>query len=282
METVFVPKLQLGNELIYGVAACFGRVLLTVAVALLSMTSRDGLAAETYTLCDVENVLSSDPEEVCVFEFEEYEEYCYAYITATSADPGYAFDRWDVAVTPLDGGDTQYWWDSSNPMTVDTGWVAYDLTAVFVPAAFTVYATTEHTYGDVAIVPEKYEFDYGEAVVLTANPMDHWQFDRWEITKNAEETWESTTNPFHLTIDGDYIFKAHLEGGAFTVTISLDDPEQGTVEVVPDLDTYEYGQVVSLEAQESEGWLFVRWEGIYDWVLSDKAEHICGFAGFAS
>jgi hypothetical protein len=121
------------------------------------------------------------------------------------------------------------------------------------PIHYTLAITCQGS-GTVMKNPDQSWYTYGQVVNLSANPSTGWVFNHWggDLTGN--------TNPTTITINGNKSVIANFTiTSGYTLTIAIQG--LGTVTKVPDLPSYTYGQVVTLTAIPSTGWVFNHWAG---------------------
>ena len=105
--------------------------------------------------------------------------------------------------------------------------------------------------GNVVIIPDKEEYDYGEIVTLIASENYGWSFSEW--------TGDIIGTNFQVTIvmDEDKTVYAHFTEDQYELLINIDGG--GSVIKDPDQTTYTYGQVVTLTAVANPGRVFDHW-----------------------
>jgi uncharacterized repeat protein (TIGR02543 family) len=109
--------------------------------------------------------------------------------------------------------------------------------------------------GSVIKEPEKDFYDFGEVVTLTANADPGWSFGGWGGDASGLE------NPISLTVTNDLSISATFTQDEYTLSVSINPPEQGTVTITPIKPFYHYGDVVTLTATPAPGWSFSNWTG---------------------
>ncbi|MBE3141528.1 MAG: hypothetical protein IMZ53_13210 [Thermoplasmata archaeon] len=107
--------------------------------------------------------------------------------------------------------------------------------------------------GSVTKNPNQATYAYGTVVQLTAVADSGWIFSSW--TGNLS----GSTNPTSITMNGNKSVTAHFTQNQYTLTITVDG--SGSVTKNPNQATYTYGQVVTLTAVASSGWMFGSWTG---------------------
>ena len=168
------------------------------------------------------------------------------------ADPGWAFGGWSGALS-----------GSANPKQLTlTGDAAVTARFDRLTYQISVNAVTEDnqptTNGTVTLTPSDggAGYLYDEVVTLEADPVDGWQFVRWE------GDLAGSTNPLSVTvqdhIEATAVF-AEIVADTFTVTVNASG--QGTVSRTPDQSRYGSGTQVTLTAVPATGWFFDHWEG---------------------
>jgi uncharacterized repeat protein (TIGR02543 family) len=130
------------------------------------------------------------------------------------------------------------------------------ITANFTQNEYTLNVTVDpESSGTVSLDPQQATYHYGDVVTLTATPALGWSFANW--TGDAT----GTTSPVEVTITGDTSVIAHFTQNEYTLTVTVDPENSGTVSLDPHQDTYHYGDVVTLTATPAPGWSFANWTG---------------------
>jgi uncharacterized repeat protein (TIGR02543 family) len=165
-------------------------------------------------------------------------------VTLTAnAEPGWTFSHWS--------GDAE---GSENPLSViisgDTA-----ITANFTQIEYTLTTAVNPTGSGSITVSPAGPYHYNDVVVLTATPALGWSFANW--TGDAT----GTTSPVEVTITKNTNVIAHFTQNEYTLTVTVDPENSGTVSLDPDQDTYHYGDVVELTATPALGWSFANWTG---------------------
>jgi len=122
------------------------------------------------------------------------------------------------------------------------------------PATYTVNISIFGN-GNVIKDPEKEFYDYGEIVTLTAVADPGWSFGGWGGDASGLE------NPKSLTVTNDLSISATFMQDEYTLSVSINPPEQGTVTITPIKPFYHYGDMVTLTAIPELGWSFAGWSG---------------------
>lgn len=93
----------------------------------------------------------------------------------------------------------------------------------------------------------------GDWVTLTAVPASGWTFAGWG------DDLSGTNNPAAILMDTDKTVSALFVEQTFTLTVDV--LGNGSVTVTPNQGSYNNGQVVTLQAVPSPGFLFIAWAG---------------------
>jgi len=112
--------------------------------------------------------------------------------------------------------------------------------------------------------PSKTEYGVGTAVRLTAEPEEGWRFDHWRGDLEGSE------NPATLVIDEEKEVTAVFEELRYQLSTGTRPGIGGSVDRSPDRESYRHGEEVTLEADATFGYRFVRWEG--DGIEGEQAE----------
>jgi hypothetical protein len=107
--------------------------------------------------------------------------------------------------------------------------------------------------GEVAKTPDKAVYLYGERVTISATPEIGWEFLHW--LEDEEIYSENRTE--EILMNESRSFVAVFLGNEYTIT--LEKEGQGEVSKVPDQETYQYGDEITLTAIPAQGWRFSRW-----------------------
>ena len=169
--------------------------------------------------------------------------YTYGQVVQLTANPstGWLFDHW--------GGDLS---GSTNPTSITMNGNK-SVIANFSAIHYMLTITTQGQ-GTVTKNPNQAWYIYGQVVTLTATPLTGWVFNHWGGNLSGN------TNPTTITMNGNKSVIANftiLLGYVLTITIQ----GSGNVTKVPNLPSYSYGQVVTLTAIPSTGWVFNHWGG---------------------
>ena len=107
--------------------------------------------------------------------------------------------------------------------------------------------------GSVVKNPNQATYTYGTVVQLTATADTGWTFSSWggDLSGSA--------NPASVTMNGNRSVTAYFTQNQCTLTVTLDG--SGSVTKNPDLASYAYGTVVTVNAVPATGWVFSSWSG---------------------
>ncbi len=112
--------------------------------------------------------------------------------------------------------------------------------------------------GTVVTDPDQPTYVYGDAVTLTATPEPGWTFAGW----SGAGTGTGSQTQVLMTEDTNVIATFVQDQYEVTVDIThVGEGEGGTVELVPDKETYLFGDVVQVTATVNPGWDFSGWGG---------------------
>ncbi len=95
----------------------------------------------------------------------------------------------------------------------------------------------------------------GETATLTAIPAEGYYFVGWS---NGDEI-VSEENPYEFVVNEDVDLEAVFAIYTYTMTVTANDEEMGSVEGMPETETIDYGTEVILTAVANEGYRFVNW-----------------------
>ncbi len=170
--------------------------------------------------------------------------YHYGDIVALTANPtlGYSFTGWS--------GDGV----GSNTTRIVT--VTRNMAVV---ASFTQnqYILTLNTIGSGFITksPDQSTYTYGTVVTLTPVASLGWTFSGWSGDLSGSGVPES------VTMNANKSITANFTQNVYTLNVSVNPPEGGSVTVNPSGGTYLSGTVVTLTPVASSGWVFSGWSG---------------------
>ena len=146
-------------------------------------------------------------------------------------------------------------------------------TAVFGEQSVNYYTiTAEASPLEAALVEGGGTYAEGETVMLAVSPNMGWIFDQWQDG--------NTDNPRTITVTGDATYTAECSQMTYSINVSANPAEGGTVE---GSGTYPYGEYVVLRAHANEGYDFLNWnDGNTDdervIVVDGDADYVAYFA----
>jgi len=162
-------------------------------------------------------------------------------------DEGWSFSHWN--------GDLS---GTSNPnyIIMDSD---KEVNATFVIAHDYTLTVNIDGMGIVEIDPDQPNYEPGTEVQLTAsgtgNSHSYSEFSHWSGDLTGDE------NPKNIIMDSDKNITAHFNQTIIPYTLTVNVEGNGTVNIDPDQETYEYGDEVELTANPDEGWSFSHWSG---------------------
>ncbi len=159
------------------------------------------------------------------------------------ADPGWSFSGWSGDAT-----------GTTNPLTIsildDTS-----ITANFIQNEYTLNVSVDPVdSGSVLVDPQQATYHYGDTVMLTASPNTGWALTEWSGDATGIE------NPLEVTITGNTNITANFTD-EYSLVVTVDPTNSGTVTVDPEQTVYHYGDEVTLTAIAETGWTFSGWGG---------------------
>ena len=165
-------------------------------------------------------------------------------------DTDWFFSHWEIG-TGIPPGSTTVVTDNPTSVVLSTGDPDWTVRAVFV----------QEIYYDVTVTAEPPEggtvsgggsYLAGSEVTVTATPDPCYEFVNW-----TEDGVEVSTEPEYVfTIDSDRDLVANFQLKQFTVTVSANPPEGGTVDGDG---TFPCGSSVTVSAVANEGYQFLYW-----------------------
>ena len=173
-------------------------------------------------------------------------------VTAT-ANTGYAFANWTENGNVV-SSQANYTFTVNGNRT---------LVANFTPQQYTITATADPVNG--GNVTGGGTFNYGNSCTLSATPAAGYTFVNW--TKNGSQVSTNATYTFTVTESAAYV--AHFQLQSFTVTVTANPAEGGTV---AGGGTFNYGETCTVTATANEGYDFVNWvQGLFS--VSEEATY---------
>ncbi len=174
--------------------------------------------------------------------------------TATAeANAGYTFVNWTENGNQV-SSETTY----PFPVTVSRS-----LVANFTKQAYVIYAEVEPV--NSGTVTGATGYDYGQECTLTATPNTGYDFQKW--TKGGTTVSTNASYPFTVTETATY--KAHFTIKSYTIGVSVNPTNGGTVEGGG---TYDHGQSCTVKATPADGYAFTNWTDDGE-VASESAEY---------
>jgi uncharacterized repeat protein (TIGR02543 family) len=158
-----------------------------------------------------------------------------------NAVPGWTFAGWSGDLT-----------GSTNPTSI-TMTSNKVVTATFTQDQYTLSITLNGN-GQVSKNPDQTTYSYGAIVTLTATADLGWAFSGWSGDLGG------STNPATITMTGNKAVTATFSQLEYTLTVTADPSEGGSVTVSP-AGPYHYGDIVQLTAVPTTDWFFAGWSG---------------------
>jgi uncharacterized protein (TIGR02145 family) len=158
-----------------------------------------------------------------------------------TANEGYNFVNWTENGTQA-SADSIYQFAVTNNR---------NLVAHFTSQEYTITAIAEPSEGGT--VDGSGGYNNGDECTLTATANEGYEFVDW-TKEDGTQVSTNTTYRFMVTESATYI--AHFQVKSYTITVSADPAEGGSVEGAG---TYEYGQSCTVRATEATGYHFVNW-----------------------
>lgn len=180
----------------------------------------------------------------------------------TSGDIIY-INSWNMDVVEINGVDITNIWTNSMPPRIDgnyyiyyqasVGWAHLEIDGEDGSQPITYNLTTSVT-GQGSVSPSSGTFDEGASVTLTATAAPGWEFDSW--SGDASGSTASTT----IVMNADKSVTAtftEIDVPTYPLTVNI----VGQGSVSPAGGEYPEGDVVTLTATPSAGYLFAGWSG---------------------
>ncbi len=165
-------------------------------------------------------------------------------VTAT-ANNGYAFVNW------TENGNIV----STNASYSFTVTGDRTLIANFTQNAFTINVSANPTAGGTVTGGGAHE--HGQSCTVTATANNGYTFVNW--TENGSQV--STNASYSFTVDSNRTLVANFQQNLYTLTVSSNDPNKGTVSKNPDKQNYYYNDSVTITATptDSDRYEFSQW-----------------------
>ena len=175
--------------------------------------------------------------------------------TVTGGGAYHYGDNCTVIATPANGYAFTNWTENGNVVSTQANYTFTvtgnrTLVAHFQAQTYTITATANPSNGGT--VTGGGTFNYGQSCTLTATPASNYNFVRW--TKNGSQVSTNPTYTFTVTESAAYV--AHFELQSFTVSVSANPTNGGTV---TGGGTFNYGQNCTVTASANQGYNFVNW-----------------------
>lgn len=186
------------------------------------------------------------------------------------ANDGYAFTNWT---------------ENGNEVSTDTDYVFTvngnrTLVANFTQQQYTITAIADPLIG--GNVTGSGQYHYGDNCILTATPNDGYVFSAW--TKDGDCVGDSNPSySFVVESDGEYIAHFVLDDNSYTINVTADPFEGGTVSGG---NTYNNGALCTLIAYPNDGYYFESWtkdgeivsqQQSYSFTVSSSASYVAHF-----
>ena len=159
-----------------------------------------------------------------------------------NANPSYSFVNWTESSTQV----------STNPTYSFTVTGNRTLVANFSysPAGYVINATAEPSYG--GLVSGGGTYNQGQTCTLIATPNPNYDFVNWTESGNVV----STSPTYSFTVNGNRTLVAHFESQVYTISVSANPSDGGTVYGGGD---YSAGITCHLIAVPNNNYLFLNW-----------------------
>ncbi|MEN3013100.1 MAG: InlB B-repeat-containing protein [Endomicrobiia bacterium] len=173
-------------------------------------------------------------------------------LTAT-ASSGYVFSHWSGDLT-----------GTTNPaqITMDSNKV---ITANFTQQQVSTYTLTVNINplggGTVLFNPPGGTYPAGTQVTLTAKANPGYVFNNWSGDASGNSASVSIVMDSNKTVTANFTQTGGGGGTTYTLLVSIEPSEAGTVSLNPAGGVYTAGTVVTLQAHPESGWVFEGWSG---------------------
>ncbi len=147
------------------------------------------------------------------------------------------------------------WTENGNQVSTEATYTFNVTRECHLVANFTTQAyiiTAEVTPDNSGTVTGTGGYNYGEECTLTANAKPGYEFVKW--TKNGTNV--STDASFTFTVNASATYVAHFQTKSFTVSVSAQPSNGGTVSGGG---TFNYGQSCTVHAAPADGFAFINW-----------------------
>ncbi|MBR5725822.1 MAG: dockerin type I repeat-containing protein, partial [Muribaculaceae bacterium] len=189
-----------------------------------------------------------------------------ATLTAT-ANTGYTFINWTEDGTVVSTEQTY-----SFSVTEDASYVAN-----FELNSYTITATANPTEGGTVTGAGTY--NHGATATLTATANTGYTFINW----TEDGTVVSTEQTYSFTVTEDASYVANFELNSYTITVTADPADGGTV---TGAGTYDHGATATLTATANTGYTFINWtkhgtiistNPTYSFTVTEDADLVANF-----
>jgi len=163
----------------------------------------------------------------------------------------------ELTATPNIGSEFSHWsGDLSGSDNPDT--IVMDgnksVTATFTLTQHTLSITVNPSdSGAVIVTPEQDNYNYGTSIELTANPTEDYEFSHWSGDLSG------SNNPKTFFITDDMVITANFTEKQYNISTSVIG--NGTINLSPEQEAYDYNTEVMVSATAGTGYEFSHWEG---------------------
>lgn len=175
----------------------------------------------------------------------EYSEGEFVTLSATPIN-GWRFAKWDGGINSFE-----------NPYQLKMD-KDYTITAVFERREYPLTIEIEGN-GEVqeVVTPQRTtDYSFETVVELTPIPAEGWEFVEWSGDLSGSEVPATINVDGEKTVTAKFILKQYA--------IEHEVTGQGSIELDPDLESYNHGSDVTFTAVPENGWEFVKWSGDVD------------------
>jgi len=158
---------------------------------------------------------------------------------------------------PAEGWEFSQW---TGDVTADTSAITVTMDSSISVVAHFVEETTEYTLdvttegsGTIQIDPQKEFYAEGDSVTLQAEPASGYIFGYWGGDLNRE------INPVTFAMDSSMTVTAMFIQTGYSITTSING--NGSIQLIPEQDVYDAGELVQVIASPDDGWTFDHWQG---------------------
>jgi hypothetical protein len=175
----------------------------------------------------------------------EYSEGEFVALSATPID-GWKFAKWDGGINSI---------QNPHQLKMDRD---YTISAVFERREYplTIEIVGNGEVQEVVIPQRTTDYSFETVVELTPIPAEGWEFVEWGRDLNGNEV------PTTINVDGEKTVTAKFILKQYSVVQGVTG--QGSIEMDPELESYDHGSDVTFTAVPENGWAFVKWSGDVD------------------